>query len=205
MTTASVVDTPSPVLPPRPRYSWAETKRLIKADIGHRCQYENKPQRLLTGIKMLRHPGVACVVRYRLQCFFYDNRMGLFGALMRFINLAFYGVSIDRRVQIGGGFLMGHAITMMIHGDVVIGERCVIFHQNTIASSPYFEPDRASGPLIIGDDVVFGGGACAYGNITIGDRCRVGANSVVDRSFPADSALFGVPARIVSSRARETS
>jgi serine O-acetyltransferase len=41
-------------------------------------------------------------------------------------------------------------------------------------------------------------GSCAYGNIAIGDGCRIGANSVVDRSVPPGSFLLGIPARIVS-------
>jgi serine O-acetyltransferase len=152
----------------------------------------------MTALRMLRHPGVACVVRYRLQCFFYSNGLAPFGKLLKFLNLILYGVQIDEGTRIGGGFYMGHAVTILITGAVTIGERCVLFHQNTIGISPFFEPGRVSGPLVIGNDVTFGGGACAYGNIVIGDRCRIGVNAVVDQSFPAGSVLFGVPARVVS-------
>jgi serine O-acetyltransferase len=179
------------------RYSLSQTIRLIRSDIAFRCTYEHKPPNLMTALRMLRHPGVACVVRYRLQCFFYSNGLAPFGKLLKFLNLLLYGVQIDERAHIGGGFYMGHAVTILITGDVTIGERCVLFHQNTIGISPFFEPGRASGPLVIGNDVTFGGGACAYGNIVIEDRCRIGVNAVVDQSFPAGSVLFGVPARVV--------
>ena len=187
-----------------PRHgSLTETMRLIRSDIAFRCTYEHKPMRRTTALRMLRHPGVACVVRYRLQCFCFANGLAPLGRFLKFLNLILYGVEIDQRARIGGGFLLGHAVTILITADVTIGERCVLFHQNAIGLSPFHEPGRACGPVVIGDDVTFGGGACAYGNIVIGDRCRIGVNSVVDRSFPADSSLFGVPARQIGRRGGE--
>lgn len=182
--------------------SLGQAMKLIRSDIEFRCVYEHKPFSWLTALRMLRHPGVGCVVRYRLQCFCYANHLSLLGGFLKYLNLILYGVEIDQRAQIGAGLYIGHAVTMVITEGVTIGERCVLLHQNTIGLSPFLEPGRAPGPVIIGNDVTFGGGSCAYGDITIGDRCRIGVNAVVDRSFPADSSLFGVPARLVTSNAR---
>ena len=121
---------------------------------------------------MLRHPGVACVVRYRLQCFFYANGLAPLGWLMKSTNLVLYGVQIHERARIGSGLYMGHAATILITENVSIGERCVLYHQNTIGLSPFAGYDQSSGVVKVGDDVAFGGGACAYGDIVIGDRCR---------------------------------
>ena len=194
--TARATPPPSAIL----RYTIRETVRLIRSDIAFRCVYEKKQPSWTVGLRMLRHPGVACVVRFRLQCFFYANGLAPIGAFLKFLNLILYGVEIDERARIGGGLFIGHAVTILITADVVMGERCLLMHQNTIGFSPFFEPGRNQGPVTIGDDVAFGGGACAYGDITVGDRCRIGANSVVDQSFPADMTLFGVPARIVGRR-----
>jgi serine O-acetyltransferase len=49
----------------------------------------------------------------------------------------------------------------------------------------------------LGDRVVVGAGAKLLGDITIGDDCRIGANSVVVKSVPANSVVVGVPGRIV--------
>jgi serine O-acetyltransferase len=184
-----------------PRYSLSETRRLIGSDIAFRCAYEGKPANWKTALRMLRHPGVACVVRYRLQCFFYSNRLAPLGWMMKFMNFIFYGVQIDERARIGAGLYMGHAASILITGNVSMGERCVLFHQNTIGLSPFSQREGGSGRVTVGNDVVFGGGACAYGDITIGDRCRIGVNTVVDRSFAADSSLFGVPAQVVGRQA----
>jgi serine O-acetyltransferase len=185
---------------PSLRASLSQTMRLIRSDVGFRCAYEGKPATWKTGLRMLRHPGVACVVRYRLQCFFYSNRLALIGWMIKFLNLIFYGVQIHERARIGGGLYMGHASAILITENVSMGERCVLFHQNTVGLSPFEGRDRNSGRVTVGDDVVFSGGACAYGDIVIGDRCLIGVNTVVDRSFAADSSLFGVPAQVVGRR-----
>jgi serine O-acetyltransferase len=177
-----------------------ETVTLIGADIAYRCVYEHKPRTWMTGLRMLRHPGVACVIRFRLQCFFYDNHLAALGWLCKSTNSFFYGVEIDERAQIAGGLLLGHAVTILVTGNVQIGERCVLLHQNTLGLAPFGQRSIPPGIVIVGDNVTFGGGSCAYGEIVIGDKCRIGVNSVVNHSCPVGSSLFGVPARVVGNQ-----
>lgn len=181
------------------RYSLLETLRLIRSDLAFRRAFElDEPGRRRTfGFHM--RPAAACVIRYRLQCLLYSHGLTPLGWAFKFFNLLLYGVDIDHRARIGGGLVIPHPVAILITADVTIGERCVIHHQTAIGRSPYFEPGREPGPLMIGKDVTFGMGSCAYGNIVIGDGCRIGANTVVDRSVPSGSFLFGVPARIVAT------
>lgn len=51
----------------------------------------------------------------------------------------------------------------------------------------------------LGDFVVVGAGAKVLGGISLGDNVRVGANSVLLRSVPADATVAGIPAREVHS------
>jgi len=48
--------------------------------------------------------------------------------------------------------------------------------------------------------VVVGAGAKILGPISIGERVRVGANSVVVKDVPADRTVVGIPGRIVDTR-----
>lgn len=52
-------------------------------------------------------------------------------------------------------------------------------------------------PVTIGNDVWVGGGAIICPGVTIGDRCVIGAGSVVTRSIPSDSFAAGNPCRVV--------
>jgi serine O-acetyltransferase len=201
--TGSVADAISPFETSRSvieRRSFKYTWRLIASDFRFRCTYEHKPPSTKTYIKLLRHPGMSSVVQYRLQHYFYARGWRMIGGLLKYLNIVLYGVEINENARIGPGLLIVHANTIIIGSDVIIGERCVLFHQNAITNSPFFEPGEDWGPVIIGDDVVFGGGAVAYGKIVIGDRTTIGTNSVVNKSFPGGSSLFGVPARVVGKR-----
>ncbi|GAA5913293.1 hypothetical protein JCM8208_005199 [Rhodotorula glutinis] len=56
--------------------------------------------------------------------------------------------------------------------------------------------DRAY-PVTVGDDVWIGGGAKILGGTVIGDGCTVAAGAVVKGTFPPNSIIAGVPARVI--------
>jgi maltose O-acetyltransferase len=55
------------------------------------------------------------------------------------------------------------------------------------------------GKISVGDGCWLGARAVILKNVTLGDRCVVAAGAVVTRSFPADSVIAGVPARLLRS------
>lgn len=91
---------------------------------------------------------------------------------------------------------------------VVIGSR-TLFGPNVqiyTATHPTHHEERASGlefakPITIGADVWVGGSAVICPGITIGDRCIIGAGSVVTRNIPSDSFAAGNPCRVIRSLA----
>jgi serine O-acetyltransferase len=55
----------------------------------------------------------------------------------------------------------------------------------------------------LGDNVYIGPGAKLFGGIELGDGVRIGANAVVNRSFPAGAIVAGVPARLIRQKSRQ--
>lgn len=53
---------------------------------------------------------------------------------------------------------------------------------------------------MIGNNCVIYPGAKIFGKITIGDNCIIGANAVVNKSFPNDCVIGGVPAKIIKKK-----
>jgi serine O-acetyltransferase len=87
----------------------------------------------------------------------------------------------------GPGLSIAHWGTITINRGCRVGARCRI-HPGVVLGT------HRGGEPTIGDDVYLGPGAKLMGAITLGDRCAVGANAVVTRSFGDDAVLLGVPA-----------
>ncbi|MBT1161021.1 MULTISPECIES: serine O-acetyltransferase [Bifidobacterium] len=97
---------------------------------------------------------------------------------------------LDINFRWGGGFTVHHFGGIVIGESSIIGERCNIRQNITIGHSHGKYP-------IIGNDVFIGAGAIILGGITIGDGCVIGAGAVVTRSFPPNSVIAGVPAKLL--------
>jgi acetyltransferase-like isoleucine patch superfamily enzyme len=53
--------------------------------------------------------------------------------------------------------------------------------------------------VIIEDNVWIGEGAAIMPNVTIGSNSIIGANSVVTHSFPSNSVIGGIPAKLIKT------
>ena len=106
-----------------------------------------------------------------------------------FINIIF-GVSIPRNCNIGRGLIIYHYSGIVINGNVVIGENCVI-RQGVTIGNKNFENDVPT----LGDNVDIGAGAVIIGRIKIGNNVKIGANAVVLKDVPDNHIAVGNPAR----------
>lgn len=87
---------------------------------------------------------------------------------------------------------------------VTIGSR-TLFGPNVqiyTATHPMDHKERASGveyakPITIGEDVWVGGSVVICPGITIGDRCVIGAGSVVTKDIPAGVFVAGNPCKVI--------
>jgi len=105
-------------------------------------------------------------------------------------------------VSVGRNFYANHNCVMLDGGtiefgdNVFIGPNCCF----STAEHPLAAPRRREGlerarPIRVGDDVWIGAGVTVLPGVTIGDRCVIGAGSVVTRDIPADTVAYGNPCR----------
>ena len=111
------------------------------------------------------------------------------------------------RVRIGSGtFLnigtMVAAETLVEIGDhVMFANGCFV----TDASHRFDDPEQpvpwqgftSKGPTRIGDNVWCGAHVVITTGVTVGERCVIGANSVVTRDLPPHSIAAGAPAKVL--------
>ena len=103
------------------------------------------------------------------------------------------GNLLNREVTLGRDPDLRDARNVIVHADVVIGDRCRIHSGVSLGTNERFK----LGVPRIGNDVVIETGAKILGPVTIGDRAVVRANSLVLTDVPADAVVMGVPARVV--------
>jgi serine O-acetyltransferase len=113
---------------------------------------------------------------------------------LRVLQMALFGIEIDRDVTLGRGVYFVHTSGIVIGGNAKIGDRVRFYGSNTIGTA------KDDGYPTIEEDVWIGAGARILGPITIGARSRIGANAVVLTDVPPDSVAMGVPARATPRR-----
>jgi len=93
----------------------------------------------------------------------------------------------------GPGLKIYHYGSIIIHPNARIGANCTI-HGNCCIGSKGTYPDDSP---IIGNQVDIGQGAQILGGITLADRIRIGAGTIVTKSvMQTDVTLLGVPGKI---------
>ncbi|MCB1355078.1 MAG: hypothetical protein KDK53_00770 [Maritimibacter sp.] len=117
----------------------------------------------------------------------------LYNILHAFMS-GFFGINLNYSVKLGRRVCLWHHGGMFL-GAISIGDDVTI-RQNTTMGVLH-KDDKWKKP-IIEDRVDIGSGACILGDVTVGHDSVIGANSVVARSFPPHSTVFGVPARRVN-------
>lgn len=139
------------------------------------------------------------VLLYRFGCVLAKLPVigSLLGVVMEYFIRIVFASDISLRSTIGPSLLIIHGHDIVIGGEVKIGKRCKIYNGVTLGNKDIESPVNQQ--PILGDNVVIGSGAKLLGLIQIGDNVVIGANSVVLRSFPSNTVLAGVPAKIVKN------
>ena len=108
------------------------------------------------------------------------------------------GIELPCEATIGRRFRIDHFGGIIISGDAVFGDDCVLRNGVTVG----LRSTGQRGSPVIGNRVDIGAGAKLLGPIRIGDDVAIGANAVVITDVPSNSIAVGVPARIVPRKSR---
>ena len=113
------------------------------------------------------------------------------------------------RIRIGGGSFLNLGVMVAAASLVEIGEHCMFANGCFISDADHRFDDpvkpvpwqgfTSKGPTRIGDNVWCGAHVVITGGVTVGERCVIGANSVVTHDIPAFSVAAGAPARVLKT------
>jgi serine O-acetyltransferase len=103
------------------------------------------------------------------------------------------GIELPCEATLGRRFRIDHFGGIIISGDAVFGDDCVVRNGVTVG----LRHTEMRGSPVIGNRVDIGAGAKILGSIRIGDDVAIGANAVVLKDVPSNSIAVGIPARIL--------
>jgi acetyltransferase-like isoleucine patch superfamily enzyme len=113
----------------------------------------------------------------------------------------------DARVHIGEGSFLNLNVMVAAVELVEVGDHCMFANGCflTDGSHRFDDPDRpvtwqgftSKGPTRVGDNVWCGANVVITSGVTVGERCVIGANSVVTQDVPPFSIAAGVPAKVL--------
>lgn len=105
-----------------------------------------------------------------------------------------YGIELPFSAVIGRRVVFEHQHGIVIHGNAIIGDDCVLRQGVTLGIRRMTELTEAP---TLGAGVDVGAGAKILGGISIGNNATIGANSVVIADVPANSVAVGIPAKLI--------
>ena len=111
----------------------------------------------------------------------------------------------EAEIEIGAGCFLNRNTMVAAQGRVTIGDHVMFANGCFVGDAVhrYDDPElpvtwqgfTSKGPVAIGDNVWFGVNCVVTGGVSVGERCVVGANSVVTADLPARHVCAGAPAR----------
>lgn len=147
---------------------------------------------------LLTHSGLHAVWFYRVAHFFWQIKLKMIARMISNTGRFFTSVEIHPGASIGKRFIIDHGTGIVIGETAVIGNDVLMYHQVTLGGTGN-DSEHKRHPSIC-DGVMIAAGAKILGNIKIGYKAKVGANSVVLRDVPPYATAVGMPARIIEGK-----
>lgn len=134
--------------------------------------------------------------RYRIRSRVLRAPLSFLYKLLKFFSEMLLGVEMPCEVVIGKRLVIEHTGAIVISGDAVFGDDCVLRQGVTVG----LRNRHFRGSPRLGNRVDIGAGAKLLGAIVIGDDVAIGANAVVLCDVPTGCIAVGVPAVIKQRR-----
>ena len=144
--------------------------------------------------EILTYPGVWALMLHRLAHWLYRGELFFVARLVNHISRMFTAIDIHPGATIGRNFFIDHGFAV-IGETAQIGNDVTIYQNVTLGgTNPANGVAGKRHPTLL-DGVIIGSGAQVLGPITVGERARIGANSVVTKDVAEGATMVGIPAR----------
>jgi serine O-acetyltransferase len=135
-------------------------------------------------------PGLHALLAHRVAHALDAAAVPVVPRALAYVSRALTGIEIHPAANIGDGLFIDHGMGVVIGETAELGTNVTLYQGVTLGGTGFEAGKRHP---TVGDDVVVGSGAKLLGPIVVGDRAKIGANSVVIHDVPRDSTVVGNP------------
>lgn len=141
---------------------------------------------------LLCYPGVKAMIWFRVAHFFWKIKLKTLAEFITYLTRNRLGIEIHPGATIGKRFFIDHGNGVVIGETTIIGDDVTIYHGVTLGGRGMSHGKRHP---TVEDGVIIGAGAMILGNITIGQKAKIGANATVIYDVNAGETIIGEKAK----------
>jgi len=170
--------------------TFAQVAREVREDLAAALQRDPAARSVGRVEMLLTYGGVQALLLHRISHALHQAGVPLLPRLLAYATTSVTGVEIHPAAQIGRGLFIDHGAGVVIGETAEVGDDVTIYQGVTLGGTGFARGKRHP---TVGNEVMIGAGSALLGPIVIGDRSKIGANSVVIHDVPPNSTVVGNP------------
>ena len=170
--------------------TFTRVARELREDLTAAQERDPAARSVGTVEMLLTYGGVQALLAHRISHALYESRVPLAPRMLANATKILTGIEIHPAARIGRGLFMDHGSGVVIGETAEVGDDVTMSQGVTLGGTGFARGKRHP---TVGNEVMIGAGSKLLGPIKIGDRSKVGANSVVIHDVPANSTVVGNP------------
>jgi serine O-acetyltransferase len=170
--------------------TFARVAREVREDLAAALERDPAARAVGRVEMLLTYGGVQALLSHRVSHALHEAGVPLMPRLLAYLTAAVTGVEIHPAARIGRGLFIDHGSGVVIGETAEVGDHVTIYQGVTLGGTGFARGKRHP---TVGDEVMIGAGSALLGPIEIGERAKIGANSVVIHDVPPNSTVVGNP------------
>jgi len=170
--------------------TFADVAREVREDLAAALERDPAARSVGRVEMLLTYRGVQALLAHRVSHAMYAAGVPLLPRWLSYATTAMTGVEIHPAARIGRGLFIDHGVGVVIGETAEVGDDVTIYQGVTLGGTGFARGKRHP---TVGNEAMIGAGAALLGPIEIGERAKIGANSVVIHDVPPNSTVVGNP------------
>jgi serine O-acetyltransferase len=170
--------------------AFARVAREVREDLSAAQERDPAARSVGRAEMLLTYRGVQALLAHRISHALYLAGVPLLPRFIAFVTTAVTGVEIHPAARIGRGLFIDHGVGVVIGETAEVGDDVTLYQGVTLGGTGFARGKRHP---TVGNEVMVGAGAALLGPIVIGERSKIGANSVVIHDVPPGATVVGNP------------